>query len=195
MRSSRPTWIILGSIGLFLLFVGVALADIYAYKDAQGVWHFTNISTDRPYHLYMRTYQKKPDAFIKKYDGIIHQASRRFGMDPDLVKAVIKAESSFDHRAVSRKGAKGLMQLMPDTADKMEVNNTFNPAENIFGGTRYLGMLMDRFNNNTKLALAAYNAGPDSVEAYKGVPPFPETRTFIKRVLKYYKEYRKGRRK
>ena len=195
MGSSKPTSIILGGIWLFLLLAGVARADIYAYKDANGVWHFTNVKTDRPYRLYMRTYEKKTKEFIKKYDGIIRQASDRFSVDPDLVKAVIRAESAFDHRAVSRKGAQGLMQLMPDTADKMDVSNPFNPEENIFGGTRYLGMLMDRFNNNKRLALAAFNAGPESVEAYKGIPPFPETQTFIKRVLQYYEEYRKKQRK
>ena len=191
----KPTSIILGGIGLFLLLAGVARADIYAYKDANGVWHFTNVKTDRPYRLFMRTYQKKPKEFIKKYDGVIRQASSRFRVDPDLVKAVIRAESAFDHRAVSRKGAQGLMQLMPDTADKMDVNDPFNPEENIFGGTRYLGMLMERFSQNKRLALAAFNAGPESVEAYKGIPPFPETQTFIKRVMQYYQEYRKERRK
>jgi len=195
MVSLRLTYILLGVVGLVLLVIGTARADIYAYKDANGVWHFTNIKTDRPYRLFMRTYQKKPKEFIKKYDGIIRQASERFRMDPNLVKAVIRAESAFDHKAVSRKGAQGLMQLMPDTADKMDVNNPFNPEENIFGGTRYLGMLMDRFKNNTRLALAAYNAGPESVEAYRGVPPFPETRTFVKRVMQYYEEYRTAGRK
>lgn len=110
-------------------------------------------------------------------------------MEPSLVKAVIKAESDFDPMTVSSKGAKGLMQLMPETANDMEVENPFSPVENIFGGTRYLSLLLERFKNNKRLALAAYNAGPEVVETYKGVPPYPETRSFIDKVLEYYKQY------
>lgn len=192
MFSSKRAPSVLVGVIFVLLLPGVAMADIYAYKDANGVWHFTNIRGDKPYRLFMRTYKKRPKEFIKKYDGIIQQASKRFGLDPLLVKAVIRAESAFDHRAVSRKGAQGLMQLMPETADKMQVNNPFNPEENIFGGTRYLGILMTRYKNNKSLALAAYNAGPENVETYKGIPPFPETRTFVRRVMGYYDEYRAG---
>ena len=102
---------------------------------------------------------------------------------------MIKAESDFDENAVSQKGAQGLMQLMPGTANDMDVDNPFNPEENIFGGTRYLGLMMKRFKKNIRLALAAYNAGPEKVEEYKGIPPFRETKNFINRVLKYYKQY------
>jgi soluble lytic murein transglycosylase-like protein len=165
------------------------LADIYCYRDENGVMHFTNVNTESRYRLYMRTSQKDPIEYIKEYDGIIDQASRRFGIDSALIKAVIKAESDFDHQAVSRKGAQGLMQLMPDTADEMRVQDPFDPAENIFGGARYLGLMLRRFNNDHQLALAAYNAGPENVETYKGVPPFPETKAFIKRVMEYYHEY------
>jgi soluble lytic murein transglycosylase len=177
---------------LVLFLPGAAFSDIYAYKDANGVWHFTNIKGDRPYRLFMRTYQKRPKEFIKKYDGVIQQAARRFRLDPLFVKAVIRAESAFDHKAVSRKGAQGLMQLMPETADQMKVNNPFNPEENIIGGTRYLGILMEKYKNNKSLALAAYNAGPDTVDNYKGIPPYPETRTFVRRVMTYYDDYRAG---
>ena len=115
-----------------------------------------------------------------------------FKIEPFLIKAVIKAESDFDNRAVSRKGAQGLMQLMPDTANDMKVNDPLSPEENIFGGTRYLSLLLERFKNNRRLALAAYNAGPETVEEYGGIPPFPETRTFVKRVLRYCKQYESG---
>ena len=98
--------------------------------------------------------------------------------------------SLVDHRAVSRKGAQGLMQLMPDTADLMEVDDPFDPEENIFGGTRYLSLLLKRFRDDKTLALAAYNAGPEAVETHKGIPPFSETRTFVRRVLDYYRTYR-----
>ena len=166
-------------------------ADIYRYRDESGVWHYTNIKTDRRYKVYIRSYRKKPKEYIKKYHRIILQASKMFKVDPHLVKAVIRAESGFNKKAVSHKGAKGLMQLMPDTANDMAVENPFNPEENIFGGTRYLGMLLERFKNNKTLALAAYNAGPEKVEHYRGVPPYPETESFVKKVLKYYKDYRK----
>jgi soluble lytic murein transglycosylase len=185
-------------IGAFLvLFVcGSASADIYRFRDDNGVWHFTNVKSDKRYKLFMRTrmYGKKPSQYIKDYEYVINEASKRFRIEPSLIKAVIKAESDFDHRAVSHKGAQGLMQLMPDTADQMKVQDPFNPEENIFGGTRYLSRMLERFNNNRRLALAAYNAGPESVEEYQGVPPYPETRTFIEKVLYYYNQYNSGTR-
>lgn len=171
---------------------GRSWADIYRFKDKNGVWHFTNIKTDGRYRLYIITTNKKPSQYIKDYDGIISQASRRFGVDASLIKAVIKAESDFDHRAISSKGAQGLMQLMPRTSDEMDVASPFNPEENIFGGTRYLSLLLKRFNNNKKLALAAYNAGPERVESCQGIPPISETRNFVKRVLDYYSAFNAG---
>jgi len=190
MINSRP--LISFAIGLFihLSFFTLASADIYRYKDKEGVWHFTTVKKDARYRLYLRTPEKKPSEYIKQYEGIIEQATRRFKVDPSLIKAVIKAESDFDHRAVSQKGAKGLMQLMPQTSDAMEVSNPFNPEENIFGGTHYLSLLLERFKNDKNLALAAYNAGPEVVESYGGVPPYSETRTFVKRVLDYYEKFR-----
>jgi soluble lytic murein transglycosylase len=177
---------------LLILFLTVdlpALADIYRYVDKKGVRHFTNIKTKSQYRLFIRTARKKPQGYIKAYEGIIKQAATRFGVDPCLIKAVIKAESGFDNHSVSHKGAKGLMQLMPHTANDMEVTNPFDPKENIFGGTRYLSLMLKRFNHDKELALSAYNAGPTQVETYRGIPPFPETRAFIKKVLSYYKAY------
>ena len=169
-----------------------ASSDIYRYQDEQGVWHFTNVKSDKRYKLYFRTSVREPTQYIKDYEGLIQQASDKFSVDPYLVKAVIKAESDFDYQAVSSKGAQGLMQLMPETADDMEVADPFNPEENIFGGTRYLSLLLERYDNDKNLALAAYNAGPERVEEYKGIPPFTETQQFIKRVLYYYKAYQNG---
>lgn len=187
---SRAVMRFLGLIAFFmLLFCEAASADIYRYRDDKGVWHFTNVKSDKRYKLFLRTYSKKPNQYIKKYEGIMKQAAGRFRVEFPLIKAVIKAESDFDHKAVSHKGAQGLMQLMPDTAQEMRVGDPFNPEENIFGGTRYLGLLLERFQNNKRLALAAYNAGPEVVEAYEGMPPYPETRTFVKRVLYYYDQY------
>ncbi|MBN1276121.1 MAG: lytic transglycosylase domain-containing protein [Deltaproteobacteria bacterium] len=173
----------------FIFCCPCSFADIYSYVDENGVRHFTNIKTDARYRIYMRTSRKPPSVFIEEYDYLIRQASNRFGVDPLLIKAVIKAESAFDYNAVSKKGAQGLMQLMPGTAGDMLVENPFDPEENIFGGTRYLSILLKRFNEDKNLALAAYNAGPEKVDLYKGVPPFPETETFVKRVLGYYQTF------
>ncbi len=179
---------------LCLLMAAETLADIYRYRDEQGVWHFTNIQTgDTRFKIFIRESQRTPAQYIKKYDGIIGEASRRFGLEPSLVKAVIKAESDFDHEAVSDKGAQGLMQLMPTTAANMEVKDAFDPEENIVGGARYLSQLMERFGNNTELAIAAYNAGPEAVQTHGGIPPFEETKTFVQRVLHYYHQFTGGR--
>ena len=189
MSGTRVTWIFFVSLGL-LLWTGCPVsADVYRYVDKNGVWHFTNIKNDSRYRIYIRTPKETPTEYIEKYAGMIKQASRRFGIEPSLIKAVIKAESDFNHRAVSHKGAQGLMQLMPNTAEAMDVDNPFNPEENIFGGTQYLSVLLKRFNNNKRLALAAYNAGPEKVESYRGVPPYKETRMFVKKVFHYYRLY------
>jgi soluble lytic murein transglycosylase-like protein len=128
---------------------------------------------------------------VKPYSQIIHAAARRHRVDPALIKAVILAESKYNPEAISKKGAKGLMQLMPLTAKSLGVADIFDPEDNINGGTRYLKKLLDRFDGDIKLALAAYNAGSRYVKKYGGVPPFLQTKTFIKKVLKYHREYRK----
>ncbi len=181
-------------VAALLLTTSSVCADIFRYRDENGVWHFTNIKTDARYQLYLKSPKATVSEYLEKYDGIIVQASRRFGVDPNLIRAIIKAESGFDHKAVSRKGAQGLMQLMPPTADAMDVNNPFNPEENIFGGTRYFSLMLKRFNNDMALALAAYNAGPEAVVASRGIPPYPETRSFIQRVLEFYRSYNAGTR-
>ena len=112
-----------------------------------------------------------------------------YSVETGLVKAVIRAESDFNPTAVSQKGALGLMQLMPDTATLMEVGNPFDPTENVLGGTRYLAQLLRRFNGDKILALAAYNAGPEKVAMYQGVPPYEETKMYVRKVMEYYKAY------
>ena len=124
------------------------------------------------------------------YDQHIRNICDRHGMDYRLVKALIKTESQFDHMAISPKGAMGLMQLMPGTAKDMGVRNPFNPKENIEGGVRYLKYLLKRFNNDVSLALAAYNAGPEAVKRYRGVPPYRETREYLRRVMECYSDYK-----
>lgn len=120
---------------------------------------------------------------------MLNQTAARYGVEPELVHAVVRAESAFDERAVSSAGAMGLMQLMPGTAQLVGVRNAFHPQQNVEGGVYYLRMMLDRFDNNVALALAAYNAGPGAVEAYGGVPPYPETQEYLDRVFRYRQEY------
>ena len=122
------------------------------------------------------------------YDALIERAARRHGLPPALVKAVVKAESNFQPTAVSEKGARGLMQLMPDTADDLGVQDAFAPEENVLGGARYLREMYDRFGD-WQNALAAYNAGPGAVDRFGGVPPYAETQEYVERVLHYYRRY------
>jgi soluble lytic murein transglycosylase-like protein len=171
-------------------------ADIYKYTDAEGVIHLTNVPTepDVPYVLVMREkrviLQLKGD--IATYDDLINQASERYRIDSSLVKAVIKAESNFNHRAVSPVGARGLMQLMPATAASLQVKDSFHPETNIDGGVRYLRYLMNLFNGNLPLVLAAYNAGENAVMRHNNrIPPYPETQIYVKRVLNYFNGYSK----
>ncbi len=183
--------LIAAGIGWAILGAGAAWADIYRFVDEKGVWHFTNVKTDSRYVLYMRSPRKAagPAGVVSEYRQIIAEAAERYGVEQPLIRALIKTESDFDHRAVSNKGAQGLMQLMPATALDLEVKDPFDPRENILAGTRYFGMLLKRFQNDTTLALAAYNAGPEAVEKHQGVPPIPETQTFVEKVQDYYRQY------
>lgn len=169
-------------------------ADIYKYVDESGVIHYTDtpmgtkISTGGGQTSKAETESSKPRAVRSEagYTNIINTTSKKYSVDPSLVKAVIKTESGYNPSAISRKGAMGLMQLMPSTAREMGVYNAFNPEENIEGGTRYLRYLIDRFGGNLTLALAAYNSGPSRVERTGNVPPITETREYVKKVLSLY---------
>lgn len=169
--------------------------SIYKHVDENGVTHFTNVPTSPEYQVVslpeLRKFSPAPATAAGSYEQMIRTASRIYGLDHRLVRAVIKAESNFDPGAVSHKGAMGLMQLMPETARDMGVKDPFDPLQNIFGGVRYLKFLMDRFDNSLFLALAAYNAGPEAVVKHGGIPPFEETNAYLRRVLRYYMKYKR----
>lgn len=168
---------------------------MYTFVDENGVVHFSNVPNDPRYvrvdRVSPRRYRTKSGRLVnpREYDHDIRRAGRRYRVDPLLIKAVIKAESNFDHLAVSRKGAQGLMQLMPATARDMRVDDPFDPKQNIRGGTRYLRKMLNIFHDDTKLALAAYNAGPEKVKKRGAIPQFPETMDYVQRVLRNYRRY------
>lgn len=173
--------------------VNSSYADFYSYVDEKGVHHYTNIPpTDKKYKLKWRTKKAsvKPNGiynYPKSYEEEILRAAKQHDVDPDLVKAVIKVESNFNSSAISRKGAMGIMQLMPDTAEGYSVDNPFNPKENIDGGTKYLKKLIEMFGGDLKLALAAYNAGENAVIKYGfRIPPYNETIDYVEKVLMHY---------
>ncbi len=167
----------------------VCVADFYSYTDSSGKMHITNApKTTARYVMIMR------ETVVKRGKGewlenIIKVKSDKYGVDPALVKALIKAESDFDTGALSDAGASGLMQLMPGTAAEMGVKDRTDPADNIEGGVKYLSRLLKQFGTDTRLAIAAYNAGENAVLRYGTVPPFAETEAYVKKVLRYYKNY------
>lgn len=178
-----------------------ARADIYRYEDPDGTVHFTDAPTDNRFKIFMRDIRKekklrtafKLPGYARnpaEFEPIIDACSRQYGVDSSLIKAVIHAESGYNPAAVSPKGAQGLMQLMPKTAQGLKVADSFNPSDNIRGGVRYLRFLLDTFKGNESLAVAAYNCGLGSVAKYGGIPPFPETQTYVAKVLSYRNNYR-----
>jgi len=171
-----------------------ALADIYRYIDENGVMHFTNAptSSSNEFKLFIRERSQPAPSwyYSEKYDDLITEASERFGVSFHLLKAIIKAESDFDAQAVSKKGAMGLMQIMPQNFKLLGLKDPFDPTQNINAGARYFKQLYERFKGKLALSLAAYNAGPTAVDRYKTIPPYEETEAYVKRVLKYYYSYK-----
>jgi soluble lytic murein transglycosylase len=175
-----------------ILTPALAGAEVYRLKAPDGTVHFTNAPTDPQYRrMGIATgseagWLRLPQGDTRPYLNEIIEASNRYGVPDRLVTAVIRAESGFNARAVSRKGARGLMQLMPATASNLGVRNSFDPRENIHGGVRHLRALIDRFPGNLPLAIAAYNAGERAVLTYGGIPPYPETRDYVGKVMRFY---------
>jgi soluble lytic murein transglycosylase-like protein len=183
-----------------LLAASPALANskIYSYVDDQGMRHYTDVPDNNRYRLLVLSSQERTSAGDRydaqllaratQYDSIIEHAALSSAVEPNLLRAVIVVESGFNSRALSKRGAVGLMQLMPATASRFGVSNPYDPRENIHGGARYLKFLIDRFGHDVRLALAAYNAGEEAVDRNGGqIPPFTETMAYVPRVLKIYK--------
>ncbi|WP_051309012.1 lytic transglycosylase domain-containing protein [Desulfogranum japonicum] len=188
-------------------------ASIYSYQDKNGVIHYTNVRVDgrtrmkegvkkvrynsaaTDYRQRLSSYDSKAygarsSVTLKALNRYIERAALRHKVDPHLIRAIIKTESNFNPRAVSTRGACGLMQLMPGTAKDLKVSDPFDIRQNIDGGTRYLKRLLQSYNGNVKLSLAAYNAGPGRVKPNGVVPKIPETLAYVDKVLKYYRAYR-----
>jgi soluble lytic murein transglycosylase-like protein len=176
--------------------------DIYIYQEKDGTTWFTDHKAVPKDFQFIRTYGR-PTA-TKSCKGVTQQIlsnraephlswiehySNLYELDQKLVRSVIEVESCFDAYAVSRVGAKGLMQLMPATAKELGVSEPFNARQNIRGGTSYLRKMMNKFDGDIELALAAYNAGPTAVKKYKGIPPYKETQSYVKRIMKKFKKY------
>lgn len=192
---------------LFLFSAPVPEAvELYRFADDEGNQFYTNIPGEGRQKVSMtqKTDVSTPlliyspetqNPHPHPVEPIITSASQRFNIDPDLVRAIVKAESNFNPRAVSPKGAMGLMQLMPRTAREMGVSNPFDPVQNIHAGVRYLDGLLQRLNRNLPLALAAYHAGPTKVLNRKDIPPIEETRNYVQRVMRYYMDFKKKSKK
>ena len=183
-------------VSVMLLAAFAADAAFYRYTDNRGVVHLTNVPTSSKFVWMMpeRRDIEKPSralsGYANDYEDIIYVSSLKYGVDPRLVKAIVKAESDFNAAAVSPKGARGLMQLMPETASIVGVIDIHDPQDNIEGGIRHLAKLLKMFGAKVHLAVAAYNAGENAVLKYGAVPPYSETRAYVKRVLYYYNQYK-----
>lgn len=194
MKAAGAAWIAAAALALATAIPARASDQLYRFVDEHGVIHFTNTPTHRGYQKLARRdpveapARPTPRPDPKSYDLVIRRAAESHRLPPALVKAVIRAESNFDPWARSPKGAMGLMQLMPQTADALGVRDPYRPQENVWGGTRYLRAMIDRYRDLT-LGLAAYNAGPSAVDRHRGVPPYAETQEYVRRVLTYYRFY------
>ena len=167
-------------------------SEVYKYIDSNGVLHFTNVPVASDNHVYVRT-ETFPAWSTDRYDTIIAAAAREHNVPFPLLKALMKVESDFNPNAISRMGARGLMQIMPSTARELGISKPFDPHESIKGGARYLRRLLTIFDDKLPLALAAYNAGPGVVSRFNRIPPIQETQKFVRRVMYYYQAFKQNR--
>ena len=186
-------------LALFIIVVAVLLpplsvtkAAIYSYVDQYGTLHFTNVPADPRYKKDPGFDIIRKTAVQGRYGQFIRTAADQYMLDPELIRAIIKVESSFDPFAVSEKGAMGLMQLMPGTAEEMHVREPFEASDNIMGGSRYLRKMLNLFDGDLRLGLAAYNAGPNKVLENRRIPKIPETKQYVEKVLREYGKNRAG---
>ena len=204
MRGSRELMVLKSTFLIATLLAASAAAahsQIYTYVDADGLRHYTDVPDNNRYRLLILSPRDRTasgdryDAMLLaragQYDSIIEKAAISASVEPNLLRAVIVVESGFNSRAVSKRGAVGLMQLMPATATRFGVSNPYDPLQNVHAGARYLKFLIDRFGQDVRLALAAYNAGEDAVDRNGGqIPPFSETMAYVPRVMKIYQMLR-----
>jgi len=184
------SYVVLVAAAAVLALVGPARAETYQFAGPDGTVHYTNAPID-PRYRRMANLSGSTEGWLHgpaavsapSLTEMIRIAAGRYGVPEQLVSAVIRVESGFNPQAVSRKGARGLMQLMPQTASILGVRDLFDPRDNIEGGVRHLRGLIDRFGNNLPLVLAAYNAGEGAVNTHGGIPPYPETRAYVGRIL------------
>ena len=179
-------------LAVLQLAVSDAEAAMYSYVDEYGGLHFTNVPADPRYQVVPGYDALHGAAVYGRYGHIIRTAAERFDLDPELIRAVIKVESRFNPYAVSEKGAMGLMQLMPETAAEMDVESPFEAEQNIMGGSRYLKKLLNLFDGDLRLGLAAYNAGPSRVMTGNSIPRIPETEQYVEKVLYEYGQNKSG---
>ena len=189
----RGIFVIIICFFIFLFTSQIVKGDIYLYIDENGTHHFTNIPSDNKKYKLISRERNKSNKTLSKYDfsNLIREIANKYRVDKNLIKAIIKTESNFDSKAVSKKGAKGLMQIMPGKAYELNIINIFNPQQNVEGGVKHFKYLLDKYEGNLLISLAAYNAGENAVNKYNGIPPFPETWDYINKVLKYYNLYDK----
>jgi soluble lytic murein transglycosylase-like protein len=186
---------------MLLMVAGATRADIFVFTDERGIAHFSNVPNDPRYEVLLRTAPAVSQAGaridarllskVAQYDSLIETAAARTALEPQLLQAVIVVESGFDPAAVSAKGARGLMQLMPATARAYGATDLGDPAQNVAAGARYLRSLIDRYENDLELALAAYNAGEDAVRrSGRKIPPYRETQRYVPKVMQVYRALR-----
>lgn len=189
-RMSAGAALAVGLGVLNLMHPAALQAEIYQYISPTGTISLTNVPSDARYRkIEVESARFHAVLSERELEPLIKRHSSQQQLHPALIRAVIKAESNFDPRAVSRAGAIGLMQLMPQTAVRLDVRDMFDPDENVGGGTKYLRQLLDRFHGNLPLALAAYNAGENVVDRYQSLPPIDETRQYVRKVLRYYRTF------